>query len=1045
MRLRKPLSILLSLSMIAGMSAFASNAAVTSDESVSAGNYYNANYLESYASKAYNESGLGSVYSKTSTTWKTWSPDASSVKLKLYTTGSDNEAGASAIGTYDMKKDSSTGVWSLNLSGDYKNKYYTYLVTVNGTTKETQDVYSQAVGVNGNRTMVVDLDSTDPSGWSDDKHVLFNSASEAAVWEVHVRDFSVSKNSGVSEDNKGKFLAFAEGGTTLNSDTSSSAVSTGIDYLVEQGINCVQLMPVYDYGSVKEDVASSSSNRNWGYDPVNYNVPEGSYSSNPYDGKVRIKECKEMIKALHDDGISVVMDVVYNHTYSTDSCFQYTVPNYYYRMKTTGAFSDGSGCGNEGATERAMYRQYVIDSLKYWVNEYHVDGFRFDLMGLMDVETMNMAREALDQIDPRITMWGEGWAGGDSYHPTNTCSGIKFYPATQANASRLSDRIAIFNDGIRDGIKGSAMEINDVGFIQGSKSSAKGVSYGVRANSSGTYKWKAQAPSQCVTYDACHDNATLYDQIIASTGLADYGERNSEAVKMNRLASAIIYTSQGISFTLAGEEMARSKDGDTNSYKSAADLNMIKWQNVVDYADVVSYYKGMMQIKSAFSPLTAMDNSYADKYTFTKKVSASTNQISFTIQNDVEGEWNKMAVIYNNATTAADVTLSDTSVTDWVVIANGETAGLDSLGEVTGSTFTVPARSAIVAVDKAGYESAGIQSSNGKVKVNYVYEATGEKLEDSVILQGPVGSGYVTVPSAVIPDTYIVSRIGGNAEGKYTSDMQEVTYYYTDYIPESLKNADFNGDGEINVIDATLLQKYIAKLETPTVDESVLDLNYDGTFNIEDSTMIMKYVASIPVSSGKVTVNYYYTDADGKQQKLTDSIVFAGRAGSTYKSTAFKVVGYAVDPDRMPENQSGLIPYGESEVNYYYIASSLDIKLHVKHNGSLTWTPYLWIWGSDLKGKDSGNFMSEWPGDPMTKGENGWFDYGFTYKGAGTYNVIVSDNATNQTIDYKGFVDNEMWIVIDDSAVMGSTYLTFYTDNPDTNPNAPIAEQVTLG
>lgn len=337
-------------------------------------------------------------------------------------------------------------------------------------------------------------------------------------------------------------------------------------------------------------------------------------------------------QALHDAGISVVMDVVYNHTYSTDSCFQYTVPNYYYRMKTTGKFSDGSGCGNEGATERAMYRQYVIDSLKYWVNEYHVDGFRFDLMGLMDVETMNMAREALDQIDPRITMWGEGWAGGDSYHPTNTCSGTKFYPATQANASRLSDRIAIFNDGIRDGIKGSAMEINDVGFIQGSKSSAKGVSYGVRANSSGTYKWKAQAPSQCVTYDACHDNATLYDQIIASTGLADYGERNSEAVKMNRLASAIIYTSQGISFTLAGEEMARSKDGDTNSYKSAADLNMIKWQNVVDYADVVSYYKGMMQIKSAFSPLTAMDNSYADKYTFTKKVSASTNQISFTIQ-----------------------------------------------------------------------------------------------------------------------------------------------------------------------------------------------------------------------------------------------------------------------------------------------------------------------------------------------------------------------------------------------------------------------------
>lgn len=1045
MRLRKPLSILLSLSMIAGMSAFASNAAVTSDESVSAGNYYNANYLESYASKAYNESGLGSVYSKTSTTWKTWSPDASSVKLKLYTTGSDNEAGASAIGTYDMKKDSSTGVWSISLNGDFKNKYYTYLVTVNGTTKETQDVYSQAVGVNGSRTMVVDLDSTDPSGWSDDKHVLFNSASEAAVWEVHVRDFSVSKNSGVSEDNKGKYLAFAEGGTTLNSDTSSSAVSTGIDYLVEQGINCVQLMPVYDFGSVKEDAASSSSNRNWGYDPVNYNAPEGSYSTNPYNGNTRITEFKQMIQALHDRGISVVMDVVYNHTYSTDSCFQHTVPNYYYRMKTSGAFSDGSGCGNEGATERAMYRQYVIDSLKYWVNEYHVDGFRFDLMGIMDVETMNMAREALDQIDPRITMWGEGWAGGDSYHPTNTCSGTKFYPATQANAARLSDRIAIFNDGIRDGVKGSAMGINNTGFVQGSKTSAKDVNYGIRANSSGTNKWKAQAPSQCVTYDSCHDNATLYDQILASTGLASFGERNSEAVKMNKLASAIIYTSQGISFTLAGEEMARSKDGDTNSYKSDPELNMIKWQNVVDYADVVSYYKGMMQIKSAFSPLTAMDTSYANNFIFTNKVSSPTNQISYTLANDVEGEWNKIAVLYNNASTAADVTLADTSVTDWVIIANGETAGLDSLGEVTGSTFTVPARSAIVAVDKAGYESAGIHSSNGKVKVNYVYESTGEKLEDSVVLQGPVGSGYVTVPSAGVPDTYIVSRVEGNTEGKYTDGTQEVTYMYTDYIPETIKNADFNGDGEVDVIDATLLQKYILKLETPTVDQSALDLNYDDNVSVEDTTMLMKSIVNLPVSSGKVTVNYYYTDAKGQQKKLTDSIVFSGRAGSTYESKAFKVVGYAVDPDNMPAKPAGYIPYGEAEVNYYYIASSLDITLHVKHNGSLTWTPYLWIWGSNLKGADSGNFMTEWPGDPMTKGENGWFDYSFTYKGAGTYNVIVSDNATNQTIDYKGFVDNEMWIVIDDSAVMGGTYLTFYTDNPDTNPNAPIAEQVTFG
>lgn len=248
-----------------------------------------------------------------------------------------------------------------------------------------------------------------------------------------------------------------------------------------------------------------------------------------------------------------------------------------------------------------MYRQYIIDSLKYWVNEYHIDGFNFNLMGLMDVETMNMAREALDKIDPRITMWGEGWAKGDSYHPTNTCTGTKFYPATQANSNRISDRIGIFNDAISNGIKGYANDIKDTGFIQGAKTSAKDISYGVRANSSGTNKWKAQGPSQCITYDSSHDNATLYDKILGSTGLASYGVRNSDAIRMNKLAGAIIYTSQGISFSLAGEEMARSKGGETNSYKSNSESNMIKWQNIVDNADLVSYYNGMMQIKSAFS------------------------------------------------------------------------------------------------------------------------------------------------------------------------------------------------------------------------------------------------------------------------------------------------------------------------------------------------------------------------------------------------------------------------------------------------------------
>ena len=312
MFLKRTLAVLLSATMLFGMTSLSTTAATTDTEAVSAGNYYNASYLENYASNAYNEQNLGANYSKSSTEFKVWSPEASAVKVKLYATGSDSESGAAVLGTYNLKKNSSTGMWSVTVNGDLKNIYYTYLVTVNGTTNETQDVYSKATGVNGNRSMVVDLDSTDPDGWDSDNHVLFNNAQEAVVWEVHVRDFSISDTSGVSDDNKGKYLAFTEGGTKINSDTSASSVSTAADYLVKSGINCVQLMPVYDFGSVDETITGSATNRNWGYDPVNYNVPEGSYSSNPYDGNVRITEFKQMIQALHDRGISVVMDVVYN-------------------------------------------------------------------------------------------------------------------------------------------------------------------------------------------------------------------------------------------------------------------------------------------------------------------------------------------------------------------------------------------------------------------------------------------------------------------------------------------------------------------------------------------------------------------------------------------------------------------------------------------------------------------------------------------------------------------------------------------------------------
>ena len=688
MRLRKPLSILLSLSMIAGMSAFASNAAVTSDESVSAGNYYNANYLESYASKAYNESGLGSVYSKTSTTWKTWSPDASSVKLKLYTTGSDNEAGASAIGTYDMKKDSSTGVWSLNLSGDYKNKYYTYLVTVNGTTKETQDVYSQAVGVNGNRTMVVDLDSTDPSGWSDDKHVLFNSASEAAVWEVHVRDFSVSKNSGVSEDNKGKYLAFAEGGTTLNSDTSSSAVSTGIDYLVEQGINCVQLMPVYDYGSVKEDVASSSSNRNWGYDPVNYNAPEGSYSTNPYDGNTRITEFKQMIQALHDRGISVVMDVVYNHTFSTDSCFNRTVPGYYYRMHSSSAYSNGSGCGNETASDKLMYRKYMIESVKYWAEEYHIDGFRFDLVGLIDTETINEVVTEVHKTHPDVIFYGEGWTMDTAV----TKDGYKM--TTQPNSTDVPG-FAFFSDTLRDALKGHVFYTTRKGYVSGAADLADTVK-GCFLGQAGDW---CTTPAQSINYVSCHDNMTLLDRITHSTP----GVSEEERIRMNNLSAAIYMTAQGIPFLQAGEEMLRTKIDASggfveNSYNSPDSVNSIKWDTLEDetYQNVYNYYKGLIAFRKAHAALR-LTNADDVNANITSVDGLDENVLAFRINGGVNGETsNGIFVIFNPNSTETSVTLPDGA---WDVCVNADHAGTDALTTVAGFVSVEPI-SAMVLVKK---------------------------------------------------------------------------------------------------------------------------------------------------------------------------------------------------------------------------------------------------------------------------------------------------------------------------------------------------------
>ena len=479
---RKLISLLLCLALVVSMISVAmiSTSAAT--------NPYSEAAMALDAEYAY-DGELGAIYSPEATTFKVWAPLATEVKLNRYATGSNEEEGAEDLGIVEMEKlmdgDHWTGVWTTTVSGDIVNTYYTYTVTnpnhiYNATTDKTvvtQDPYSYAVGVNGDRSMVVDLSATDPQGWQDDRHVFTDQQTDAIIWEVHVKDFSYAENSGVYDDYRGKFMAFTQEGTTLNGDGN---ISTCIDYLKKLGITHVQINPFYDFATVNE--ASDDGNEfNWGYDPKNYGVPEGSYSTNPYDGNVRINECKQMIQALHNAGIGVIMDVVYNHTYSVDSCFTACVPEYYYRMTATGGYSQQSGCGNDTASERAMYRKYMRDMLKYWTEEYHIDGYRFDLMGVHDGEAMTHIREDMDEIDSRIIMYGEGWAGDTVYDPV-TCEGTQTYMTTQGNSSKLPTRLGFFNDQIRDGVKGNVFHAEEGGFVQNNKTESPAICAGLTAN-----------------------------------------------------------------------------------------------------------------------------------------------------------------------------------------------------------------------------------------------------------------------------------------------------------------------------------------------------------------------------------------------------------------------------------------------------------------------------------------------------------------------------------------------------------------------------------
>lgn len=1039
---KKVISVVLTLALILSLFSVA-----VFSTSAAAWNNYSRAAAALDAEYAYDGDDLGAVYSPEGTTFKVWAPLATEVVLNRFATGSDKEAGAQNLGNVEMEKlmdgDTWTGVWTTTVSGDIANTYYTYTIinpdhiynASKTVTRETQDIYSYAVGVNGDRSMVVDLDDTDPAGWEKDTHVFTEEQSDAIIWEVQVKDFSFNENSGVSAENRGKFLAFTETGTTLNGEGN---YATCIDYLKELGVTHVQINPFYDFATVNEAI-DNTNQFNWGYDPKNYGVPEGSFSSNPYDGNVRINECKQMIKALHDAGIGVIMDVVYNHTYSYDSCFTYSVPEYYYRMTAAGGYSNQSGCGNDTASERAMYRKYMRDMLTYWTEEYHIDGYRFDLMGVHDGETMTLIREDMDAIDPRIIMYGEGWSGNTVYDPT-TCAGTATYMCVQDNAKNLPSRIGFFNDQIRDGIKGGVFSGPTAkGYVNGDRALGTDIAYGVRGNSVGAARWRAVSPEQCVTYSSCHDNMTLYDKLAAAdqkSSVIDYRKRYAGAIKTNKLAAAITNTSQGLDFFLAGEEMGRSKDGDENSYKSAPTLNMIDWSLLETNADLVSYYKGLIELRKAFSPFTASVNDTNDdsyEYTFTVAPANCALQVSYVVDNKNAGEWSKVAVFFNGSPNDAAITLKENgttnSNTEWVIVADGNTAGVSKIGENKGLTFNVPGTSTVVAVEKNTFEAVNIQSEYSKVRINNV-DKKGNLISSSTLLGKP-GDHYKVVEDDAIPIKYELDSVEGELEGTFSDEDTSVTFKYADYVPSSLlpENGDVDDDGYVTIIDATRIQKHLAKMKM--LDDEHLkrgDYDYDKTTSVIDASLLQKYLAGMNVAIRNVTTNFIGVGKTGEEKNIAPSVVKQYRLGYDYETEPATVAYFMLDG--IPENAAGTVT-GDITVNYHYTYHIDEVTIHVKHGGDLTWTPYLWAWATgDV------NAYSSWPGYAMTGAdENGWATTTFPVPGGLDYFIIISDNGKNQTSDVGPIVYNdypEIWVVIDDNNVEnGTEYIRYYNYNPD--------------
>ncbi len=607
----------------------------------------------------YDGKDLGVHCTETETVFKVWSPLAKKLELRLYREGDGK------VWLNKEMQPAENGVWQLAFPESLHGMYYDYLIWRDGEAVETADPYATGCNCNGDRSMVVNLRLTDPPGFEAD--VSPKRGEEQIVYELHIKDFSYDKDSGVKEAYRGKYLAFTVPGT-------NGEYPTCMEYLKNLGVTHVHLLPFFDYGSVNE--AGDEKQYNWGYDPVNYNVPEGSYATDTTDGTVRIRECKQMIQALHENGIRVVMDVVYNHTYRDDSWLQRMVPGYYYRYEEDGSLSNGSACGNDIAAGRAMVDNYIVDSVMYWAKEYHVDGFRFDLMGLLTVELMNRIRGELDRefgVGEKM-MYGEPWSADDSPMEDGTRAALK------KNACYLDDGIGIFSDDTRDVIKGHVFYGEEPGFVNGGENLENLVLHAVTGWKDGGAEFCPKSCAQIMNYISAHDNYTLWDKLVLSMhGDDDFSSYREDVLAANKLAAFICFTSQGNLFLQAGEEFGRTKFGEGNSYCSSPEINMLRWHQTVEFKELVSYYQGLIRLRKKLPGLCDKSPSAVSRI-HDKKIHKD-GVVSFCLNNCVKehrGQWDELLIVYN---ASSDSYMVDVPEGQWVILSDNSEADCERIAE----------------------------------------------------------------------------------------------------------------------------------------------------------------------------------------------------------------------------------------------------------------------------------------------------------------------------------------------------------------------------